>query len=71
MLPLPLLLGWLSSRNAISAALAQVDGSIRKKDDRRKILRQAKAARQAAVKEEAAGDLKRLKNIKKEELNSK
>ena len=49
----------------------KVEGSIRKKDDRRKRQREAKAERKAAEKGEAADDLKRLKNIKKKELNTK
>ncbi|KAG2501152.1 hypothetical protein HYH03_000967 [Edaphochlamys debaryana] len=49
----------------------QVEGTVRKPDDRRKRQRDAKKARQEEAEAQAQGELKRLKNLKKAEIESK
>jgi protein KRI1 len=49
----------------------QVEGTVRKEDDRRKRQREAKAARAAAAEEARAADLRRLKNLKKREIETR
>lgn len=44
---------------------------MRKEDDRRKRRRAEKAARLAAQEEERAAEMRRLKNLKKEEVNAR
>lgn len=51
--------------------VTQVEGSIRKKDDKRKRQRESRLARKQAEQEEAASELRRLKNIKKKELDKR
>ncbi|WIA17436.1 hypothetical protein OEZ85_014286 [Tetradesmus obliquus] len=46
-----------------------IEDSVRRPDERRKRQRQAKAERQAAEREEREAELRRLKNLKKEEIN--
>jgi hypothetical protein len=46
-----------------------IEDSVRRPDERRKRQRQAKAERKAAEKEEREAELRRLKNLKKEEIN--
>ncbi|KAG2432858.1 hypothetical protein HXX76_008591 [Chlamydomonas incerta] len=48
-----------------------VEGTVRKEDDRRKRQRDAKKARQEAAEAEAREDVKRMKNLKKQEIESK
>lgn len=45
-----------------------IEGSVRRPDERRKRGREAKAARQAAEKEARLAELRRLKNLKKAEI---
>ncbi|KFM23769.1 Protein kri1 [Auxenochlorella protothecoides] len=49
----------------------QIEGTVRKEDDRRKRRRAEKAARLAAQEEERAAEMRRLKNLKKEEVNAR
>lgn len=49
----------------------QIEGTVRKENDRRKRQRAEKAARLAAQEEERAAEMRRLKNLKKEEVNAK
>eukprot|EP00198_Chlamydomonas_reinhardtii_P001016 XP_001690351.1 predicted protein [Chlamydomonas reinhardtii] len=48
-----------------------VEGTVRKEDDRRKRQRDAKKARQEAAEAEAREEVKRMKNLKKQEIESK
>ena len=56
---------------APACAALQVEGTVRKEDDRRKRTRQEKAARQAAEEETRRAELRRLKNLKRAEIDSK
>jgi protein KRI1 len=46
-----------------------IEDSVRRPDEKRKRQRQAKAERKAAEQEELEAELRRLKNLKKEEIN--
>ena len=48
-----------------------MEGTVRKEDDRRKRKRQEKAERLAAEEEARRAELKRLKNLKKAEIEDK
>jgi protein KRI1 len=49
----------------------QIEGAVRKPDDRRKRAREAKKQRQAAAEEARREEVKRLKNLKKREIEDK
>lgn len=49
----------------------QVEGTVRKEDDRRKRKRQEKAERLAAEEEQRRAEVRRLKNLKKAEIEEK
>ena len=49
----------------------QIEGSVRKEDDRRKRQRAEKAERQAAAEEPRRAEVRRLKNLKKAEIEDK
>lgn len=53
------------------AAALQIDGTVRKADDRRKRARADKAARQAAEEAARQAEVRRLKNLKKAEIEEK
>lgn len=48
-----------------------IDGTLRRKDDKRKLLRQAKNARKAEERLRKEEELKRLKNLRKEEIKKR
>lgn len=49
----------------------QIEGTVRKEDDRRRRARAEKAARQAAEEEARRAEVRRLKNLKKAEIEDK
>ena len=49
----------------------QIEGTVRKEDDRRKRQRAEKAERQAAAEEQRRAEVRRLKNLKKAEIEDK
>jgi protein KRI1 len=55
----------------MALARAQIEGTVRKTDDRRKKARAEKAARQAEEEEQRRAEIRRLKNLKKAEIQEK
>ena len=53
------------------SCLLQIEGTVRKEDDRRKRQRAEKAERQAAAEEQRRAEVRRLKNLKKAEIEDK
>ena len=49
----------------------QIEGTVRKEDERRKKKRAEKAARQAEAEEQRRAEVRRLKNLKKAEIEEK
>lgn len=52
-------------------ACLQIEGTVRKEDDRRKKKRQEKAARLEEAEEQRRAEVRRLKNLKKAEIEEK
>ena len=67
----PLLLAPPPHTHTPSPSPQQVKGTVRKEDDRRRRQRAEKAARQAEAEEQRRADVRRLKNLKKAEIEDK